>query len=205
MINSFIIQKRIQQIAFISFVIICGCKNSSRTGIPIDKKNDIKIASEFIDAFYSFDRYRLKEALSNAQESQPAILYYQKWAECGNYEINKRHDCIVVNDSIIKCPVTVKDDLIGALGLDFNVTDTFHLKILNGYIRSVNTSSNDPDLYYDAKGWVKVNRPELIKEPCEGIWEGGPTPCECVRAMVEGFTEFISVKNSAQNLQSAKD
>jgi hypothetical protein len=96
------------------------------------------------------------------------------------------------NDSLILCPITVKDDLIGSLNIDFNVTDTFHLTIINGHIHSVQTSSNDPDIYYEAKEWVRLNRPELIKEPCEGIWEEGSTPCECVRAMVEGFKLFIN-------------
>ncbi len=88
-------------------------------------------------------------------------------------------------------------DILGALEIDFNVTDTFHLTILKGQIRSIKTSSNDPDLFYEAKEWVKQNRPELIEEPCEGIWEGGPTACECVKAMVEGFAEF-KVNNPAK-------
>jgi hypothetical protein len=66
------------------------------------------------------------------------------------------------------------------------------LTINKGQIQSVQTSSNDPDVYFIAKEWVKKNRPELIEEPCKGIWEGGPTPCDCVKAMVKGFTEFKS-------------
>jgi hypothetical protein len=96
---------------------------------------------------------------------------------------------------LIICPITVKDDLIGALNIDLNVTDTFHLTVINGQIRLVQTSSNDPDLYYKAKEWIRINRPELIEEPCKGIWDGGPTPCECVRAMVEGFTLFMDSEN----------
>ena len=79
---------------------------------------------------------------------------------------------------------------MSALHINFNVTDTFHLSIRNGQIRSVQTSSNDPDVYYKAKEWVKQNRPELVEKACEGIWEGGPTPCECVQGMVKGFAEF---------------
>lgn len=156
---------------------------------------NIDIANEFIDAFYSFDNDKLASIMSHAEESQPNILYYQKWAECGNYEIVHRHDCVERNDSVVICPITVKDDLIGALNVDFNVTDTFHVTIIEGQIRSVENSSNDPDIYYEAKQWVGQNRPELIEIPCEGIWEGGPSPCECVRAMVKGFAEFRTLEN----------
>ncbi len=122
-------------------------------------------------------------------------MYYQKWAECGYYEIIDRNDCIEKNDSLVLCPITVKDDLIGALKIEFNVTDTFHLIIVDGQIRFVQTSSNDPDMYYEAKEWVKLNLPGLIEEPCKGIWEGGPTPCECVKAMEKGFIEFRTTEN----------
>lgn len=190
--------KNLMFILISPLIIVLGCTNSSQNVTSRNERSNVDIAEEFTTVFYSFDSEKLKKTLSMALESQPAILYYQKWAECGNYEIINHHQCIVVNDSIIKCPVTVKDDLIGALALDFNVTDTFHLKIINGNIRSVNTSSNDPDLYYQAKEWVKINRPELISTPCEGILEDGPTPCECVRAMIQGFKEFIAEKNSLQ-------
>jgi hypothetical protein len=159
----------------------------------MSQRSNIDIASEFIDAFYSLDGDTLKSILTHAKESQPNILYYQKWAECGNYKVIARNDYIIKNDSLVLCPITVKDDLISSLGLDFNVTDTFHITITRGQISSVQTSSNDPDLYYEAKEWVNQNRPELIEKPCEGIWEGGLTACECVKAMVAGFREF---KNS---------
>ena len=176
---------------FIILVLLSSCKNASRHGASLIQTNII-VANQFVDAFYSFNRDSLATILSGAVESQPEVLYYQKWAECGNYEIIDRHEPIRKNDSLVQCPVTVKDDLIGALKIDFNVTDTFHLTIIEGQIRSVQTSSNDPDIYHKAKEWIKKNHPELIEEPCKGIWEGGPTPCECVKAMVKGFTEFIS-------------
>lgn len=181
---------KIKHLIYLSLIIFVSCKNSSSSATSEKKVNNIAAANQFIDAFYSFMRDSLKSTLSRAVESQPSILYYQKWAECGNYEIIKRHTCIEKNDSLVICPVTVKDDLIGALKTNMNVTDTFHLTIKKGQILAVETSSNDPDLYYQAKDWIKENRPELIEEPCEGAWEGGPTPCECVQVMVKGFTEF---------------
>ena len=175
---------------YTSLFLIFSCRNVSNKEAYNKQISNIDIAAEFIDAFYSFNGDTLKSILNHAKESQPSILYYQKWAECGNYKVIKRHDCIIKNDSLMIYPITVKDDLIGALEIDFNVTDTFHITIIKGQIRSIQTSSNDPDLYHEAKEWVKQNRPELIEKPCKGIWDGGPTACECVKAMVEGFGEF---------------
>ncbi len=130
----------------------------------------------------------------HAKSSQPNIVYYQGWAECGNYKVLKRDNMIEKNDSLVIYPVTVKDDLMAALQIDFNVTDTFKITITKGQVRSVETSSNDLDEYYKAKEWVKLNRPDLIEKACEGIWEGGPTPCECIRGMIKGFAEFVASK-----------
>ena len=185
---------KMKLIIYTCLLILGSCKNASQSGGSIIQDDNVAIANHFIDAFYSFNGDSLKSVLPQAIKSQPSILYYQKWAECGNYEIIDRHDCIEKNDSLVICPITVKDDLIGALKIDFNVTDTFHLTIIGGQIRAVQTSSNDPDMYYEAKEWVKQNLLELIEKPCEGIWEGGPTPCECVKAMVKGFNEFIANK-----------
>ncbi|GEM_PF-71957 len=151
------------------------------------------VANKFIDAFYSFNSDSLKSMLSHAGGSQKSILYYQKWAECGNYQIIRRNDPIVKNATSVVCPVTVKDDLIGALQLGIHVTDTFHLDIVDGNIRRVSNTSNDPEMFHEAKAWVKQHRPDLIKVPCKGIWEDGKTPCECIRAMVEGFREYRKV------------
>ena len=98
------------------------------------------------------------------------------------------------NDSTILFPVTVKDDLMAALEIDFDVTDTFHISFQKGKIHSVKTSSNDPDAYHEAKEWVNMNRPEFVKKACEGIWEGEPTPCECALGMINGFKELREIK-----------
>lgn len=182
---------RIVFVISISLFLTYGCKNASHS----NHKSNLKIANEFIDAFYSFDKDSLQSIHSHVDETKQSILYYQGWAECGNYAIISRQVCIEKRDSVVVCPITVKDDLIGALQIDFNVTDTFHLTIVNQQIRSVLTSSNDPVQYYQAKEWVKQNRPELIEKSCEGIWESGTTPCECVRAMVKGFSEFITYES----------
>jgi len=81
------------------------------------------------------------------------------------------------------------------VNIDYKVTDVFQLTIIEGKIQSVANSSDDPDIYYEAKKWVKINRPELVVKQCEGIWDGGPTPCECIKGTIEGFREFV--KNRA--------
>ena len=171
---------------FTSLFLTLGCKNESNKKASIDQRSNVAIATEFIDAFYSFDKDKLRSTLAYAKDSQQDILYYQLWAACGNYEVLKRKTLVEKNDSLVLCPVTVKDDLIGALEVDFNVTDTFHLTIVNGQIRSVETSSNDPDQYYEAKDWVKQHHPELIEIPCGD----SATACDCVKATVEGFKAF---------------
>jgi hypothetical protein len=154
------------------------------------QKSDAMIAAGFIDAFYSFNSDSLKLALASARGSQPEIMYYQKWAECAHYKVEQRGDFIKKNDSTISCPITVKDDLMKTLQINFNVTDTFHITIVDSRIRSVQTSSNDPHEYYMAKDWVKKWRPGYVEKPCEGIWAGGPTPCECVKGMLKGFEDY---------------
>jgi hypothetical protein len=185
---------KIKLTLYICLLLSGSCKNEATNNAAIVPNSNNVIANEFIDAFYSFNRDSLESMLALAKESQPNILYYQKWAECGDYKIVKRDSYFEKNDSLVIFPVIVKDDLMSALNIDFNVTDTFRISIRNGQIRAVHTSSNDPDIYYEAKEWVKQNRPGLVEKACEGIWNGGPTPCECVRGMVKGFAEFAATK-----------
>jgi hypothetical protein len=145
----------------ISFLLLSGCKNAAHIDPPV---SHVVIANRFIDAFYSFNRDSLQIMLSHALESQPNILYYQKWAECARYEVLSRDRYFEQIDSVVIVPVTVKDDLMGALKIDFNVTDTFHISIRNGSIHSVTTASNDLEEYYQAKEWVKQNVPNSLKK-----------------------------------------
>ena len=179
---------------FLFLLLLVSCKNASHSGDSNKDINNIDVANKFIDTFYSFDRDSLSSILFEANESRPGILFYQKWAECGNYAVLNRADVIVKNDTLVVCPVTVRDDLIQALQLELHVTDTFHLGIVDGHIKSVETSSNDPELFHEARTWVRENLTELVEEPCKRNKEGGPTPCECVKATVKGFAEFIATK-----------
>ncbi|MFM7784514.1 MAG: amidase, partial [Gammaproteobacteria bacterium] len=158
---------------------------------PAPRAADLAVAEGFIDAFYSFDATRLEHALAAAPASMPLIGFYQRWALGGNYRIVDRRPCESVDASgEIRCAITVKDDLMGALGIAFEVTDTFHLRVADGVIRSVSTSSNDLAVFRRAEKWVWREREALVREPCTGYFDGGPTPELCVRAMVEGFAAF---------------
>lgn len=178
---------KLKPLLYLLLLPLAGCNNTSQKSTPPDH---MLIANAFVDAFYSFNSDSLQALLSAAERSRPGILYYQKWAKCGNYKVLHRDGYFEKNDSTIMVPVTVKDDLMGSLQIDFNVTDTFHITFRNDIIHEVQTSSNDPDEYYEAKEWVKTNRPEYIEKACEGIWEDGPTPCECIQGMVKGFLDF---------------
>ncbi len=111
-----------------------ACGKSTEFGDHKRGDQLITTAEMFVDAFYSFDPDVLQASLSTAEDSIPSILFYQGWAEAGNYEIMERMPCNVENEGTVNCSITVKDDLIGALGIDFNVTDTFHLAFSDGQI-----------------------------------------------------------------------
>ena len=180
-------------VVLIGFALsLFACGNSNKSDGQQSGDQNVSVAEAFIDAFYSFYPDLLMAAMASAEESIPSIVFYQGWAEGGNYQIVKRKPCLLSQDGTVSCSITVKDDLIEALGISFNVTDTFHLTFSKNQIMSVNTMSDDPQAYHDAKGWVKKNRSELIEQPCRGFFDGGPTPGDCVRAMVHGYREFAS-------------
>ena len=155
------------------------------------QNKNLALGNKFIDAFYSFHKDTLETLLSSANKSQAGILFYQKWAECANYKVTDRTHFFTKNDSTVISPVTVKDDLMTALAIDFNVTDTFHIVLRNSKIVSVTTSSNDVAEYYKAKEWVNKNRPDLVVGCGLGV---GGSACECVLGMIKGYTEYTEKK-----------
>jgi hypothetical protein len=176
----------------VALLAIVGCDESKNTPENSDRSANLSTAEAFIDAFYSFDKSRLETFLTFAEESVPSIVYYQGWADGGNYEIVKRRPCKEKTLNVISCAITVADDPMLALGIDFKVTDTFEISFENGEITSVETSSDDMQVYYDADEWVRREQPELIEEPCRGFFAGGPTPGDCARAMTEGYRRFAA-------------
>lgn len=161
-----------------------------------DASANLAAAEEFIDAFYSFEPELLIAAMESAESSQPWFVYYQGWAQGGNYQIVERHPCVEVGAGRVDCPVTVEDDLAKTLNYGFNVTDTFHLTFSDGVIVDVESSSDDPPIYDEALQWMFQNKADLLEpgNACEGLFDGGPTPAECAAAVVAGFEEFMELR-----------
>ena len=151
---------------------------------------NVLAAEALIDAFYSYDADRLAAVLATAPDALPEIGYYQGWAEGANYKVLER-SCEPSGSLLVICPITVEDDFLLALGSDFKVTDTFTVYVEDGVISNVTTSSDDPD--YSVNAYSKMyNQAELRAEggPCEGFFDGGPTPGDCARAWVEGYKQY---------------
>ena len=150
----------------------------------------VKVAEQMIDAFYSFDPDQLRPFLAQAGDSETRLLYYQGWADGGNYKIVNRGPCVIEAPDTVKCPITVEDDPVLALKIDFKVTDTFTISYDEATIAKVETSSNDKPLYYQASTWVRENFPDVMDGPCKGFFADGPTPADCARVMTEGYRKF---------------
>ena len=163
----------------------------------MSQETNIEVAERFIDAFYSFDPERLSALLTAAESSAEGILYYQGWAEGGNYKVVKRGPCVAESDSVVVCPITVDDDPVLALNTGFKVTDTFTLTFEDGKITNIDTSSDDQPIYYKAREWVKANMPEVMEGPCKDMRDGGKTPGDCARAMTEGYRRFAATEEYA--------
>lgn len=153
---------------------------------------NVATAEAFIDTFYSFDATKLKTFLETADETAEGILYYQGWAEGGNYIVMERGACEAESPTLIRCPITVQDDPVVALKTGFNVTDTFHITFSETDIASIDTSSNDQPIYYEARKWVEKNMPEVMAGPCSDRGTSSGTPQDCARAMTEGYKRFYA-------------
>jgi len=153
---------------------------------------EVALAETFIDAFYAFDREAMAALVKDAGDAGSRILWYQGWAEGGNYAIVKRGACELLEPGVVECPITVDDDPVLALKTGFKVTDTFTLTIEEGRIVDIKTRSNDQPIYYEARKWVEANHPELIEGPCAERGTAGGTPGDCARAMTEGYRRFAA-------------
>lgn len=178
--------------SILTVFLVTACNEAGESGTQTSNDPNLATAEVMIDAFYSFDPMQLEATLLSAAESSSSILYYQGWAEGGNYKILNRKPCELKAADTVSCSITVADDPMLALGIDFNVTDTFTISFSNNKISAVETSSDDMQIYYDARDWVREQLPELIEEPCQGYFAGGPTPGDCARAMADGYAQFAA-------------
>ncbi len=174
----------------LSAVVLALVLPSQQSAAEEPGVSQLRAAEQFIDAFYAFDPGPLADILAGAGESQQDILFYQGWAEGGNYIVIKRYPCQAAGGGVVSCSITVQDDLVLALGIAFDVTDTFTITFEGASIVSVETSSNDPQLYHDARKWVREQRKELVEESCELE----PNPDRCVRGMLTGYREYAKLK-----------
>lgn len=159
-----------------------------------DPAPNLALAERFVDAFYSFDLRPLDALLREAGDAHSDILFYQGWAKGGHYTTVERMPCEATDPITVSCSITVQDDLVLALGIDFDVTDTFTLTIADGVIRGVDTSSNDPQLYHDARDWVWANQTPAVQGPCRGSDSETPDPERCVTAMLAGYRAYARLE-----------
>lgn len=170
-------------------VLLIGCEKEQQKPIDLSKAK-LRKAEEIIDAFYTFDRKWLERLLISAPESIPKLSFYQGWAEGGNYRVINRTPCRFKNHNTVSCSIMVEDDLMKALEIDYHVTDTFIFVYVDAKIQSIETSSNDLEVYWQARKWLEDNHPKMIEISCQGIWGDGPTPIDCIRDMVAGYKLF---------------
>ena len=175
--------------AYLAIALLATASLTSRAE-DAHKTPNIAVAEQFVDAFYSFDPEPLSKVLAKAGDSKQDMLFYQGWAHGGHYIVMKRMPCASVADNTVRCSITVQDDLVLALGIDFDVTDTFALTFADGAISAVETSSNDPQLYHDARGWVWENRRDWVEQPCNGSSDTASNPRQCVSNMLKGYREY---------------
>lgn len=116
------------------FLAAAGCSSRGDESFEIVVDPNLATAEAFVTAFYSFDSGDLEGTLSSAPVIASAFLYYQGWAEGANYKILDRMACEASGLVEVECSITVEDDLLMALDLDFNATDTFTLQVVEGEI-----------------------------------------------------------------------
>jgi hypothetical protein len=102
---------------FSCYTIIAAylCLATSACSTQKETSSSILKAEAFIDAFYSFDRNLLEPKLAKAPDSAGTILFYQGFAQGGNYKIIERQSCKTINSTQVSCSITVEDDPMLAL------------------------------------------------------------------------------------------
>jgi len=182
----------------LSLALLVGCAPAEKetpmtnADAPPPPAAEVMVAEQFIDAFYAFDREAMAELVKDAGPAGDRILWYQGWAEGGNYKVVNRGACELLEPGVVECPITVDDDPVLALNTGFKVTDTFTLTVEGGRIVDIKTRSNDQPIYYTARKWVEANLPDLIAGPCQDRGTAGGTPGDCARAMTEGYRQFAA-------------
>jgi hypothetical protein len=150
--------------------------------------SSLKQAERFIDAFYSWDAERLSQTM-NAPDDAARVLYYQGWAQAGNYTSELRRPCEISDPDSVVCAVTVTDDFGRAMG--YTATDTFILKFSGSEIVGVTFAGDDPPIFAELQAWIGEFHPEIYAGPCKDLFAGGTTPGDCARAVAGAAVEFM--------------
>ena len=150
----------------------------------------LAIAEKMLDSFYRFDAQSLANLLAEGKDAE-SVLYYQAWAEAANYTIKQRKPCLVSEDDLIVCAVTVFDDFGKTLG--YTATDTFYLTVESDRVATVSFEGDDPMIFSILYVWMMVFRSELFEHECKDMFEGGKTPAACSRAVVQAAKDFTDM------------
>ena len=162
------------------------------TTLSEEKAARVALGNAFVDALYSFDPEALEALFVEGAATE--ALYYQGFAEGGNYRIVERGDCIASRVDEIICPITVEDDAMLALSNETKVTDTHFLTVSDGLLTDHRNTTNDPEILFFAVLWVFSTYPEMNEGVCAGMWTDGQTPGECARRIAEGVREYAEHK-----------
>ena len=176
------IKKKSLAPVILATVLLSACQEQPTVSKPVDTAN------RMLDAFYAFDRDALSALLVPGEDAD-RLLYYQAWAEAANYRVKVRQPCSLLDDGRIECAITVTDDFGGTLG--YVATDTFRLLVVDDLVTSVVFEGDDPPIFNELFEWIAAERPEVLSGPCRDLFNGGDTPAECARAVVEAAKVFV--------------
>ncbi len=165
-----------------STLALNGCSSNG------ESNQNLLLAEGFIDAFYSWSPNALGHKLAKAPQDRDRTLYYQAWAEAGDYQIQTRRPCFATSSTNVECAITVTDNIGAALG--YIATDTFKLTFARNNLVGVSFTSDDPPILQALFSWLKVERPEVFSGPCKDLFAGGTTPGACIRAVVQGAKDY---------------
>lgn len=179
------------RIAAASLIIslLSSCASSNQAEL------NLLLAERFVDAFYSWSPNALGAVLAKAPEDSNRTLYYQAWAEAGEYQIQTRNPCSAISARQAECAIRVTDNIGAALG--YIATDTFTLSFDGNNLVGVQFRSDDPPILQEVFGWLQATRPEVFAGPCKDLFAGGTTPQACVRAVIRGAQDYIATQPQA--------
>ena len=156
---------------------------------------DVRLAERFIDAFYSWRAENLQLFMASNASTKWA-LYYQGWAQAGNYTLLLRRPCQILEDEVV-CAITVTNDVCSVLG--YRATDTFCMQVADRCITKNAFAGNDAPAFSAILEWLQQQRPEILTGPCYKMFAGGLTPGQCARAVVQGAWDFMQVSSAREN------